>query len=65
MWKMVRIQAGDITNVHYNFIVAKPLVALNLKYVIDSEIELPNEKSLQICCPTLLQNGSTNWAYIS
>ena len=36
MWKV----AGDITNVYYNFVVAKPLVALNLKYVIDLEIEL-------------------------
>ena len=40
MWKVVRFLAGDINNVHYNFVVAKPLVALNLKYVIDFEIEL-------------------------
>ena len=26
MWKVVRIPAGDITNLHYNFVVAKPLV---------------------------------------
>ena len=26
MWKMVRIPAGNTTNVHYNFVVAKPLV---------------------------------------
>ena len=28
MWKMVRIPAGNTTNVHYNFVVAKPLVFL-------------------------------------
>ena len=26
MWKRVRIPAGNTTNVHYNFVVAKPLV---------------------------------------
>ena len=26
MWKVVRIPAGDITNLHYNFVVAKPLI---------------------------------------
>ena len=26
MWKVVQIPAGDITNLHYNFVVAKPLV---------------------------------------
>ena len=26
MWKMVRILAGNTNNVHYNFVVAKPLV---------------------------------------
>ena len=26
MWMVVRIPAGDITNLHYNFVVAKPLV---------------------------------------
>ena len=26
MWNMVRIPAGDIINLHYNFVVAKPLV---------------------------------------
>ena len=25
---MVRIPAGDITNLHYNFVVAKPLVEI-------------------------------------
>ena len=30
MWKLVRILAGDITNLHYNFVVAKPLVKYNL-----------------------------------
>ena len=26
MWKVVRIPAGDITNLHYNFVEAKPQV---------------------------------------
>ena len=26
MWKVVRIPVDDITNLHYNFVVAKPLV---------------------------------------
>ena len=30
MWKVVRIPAGDITNLHYNFVVAKPLVYIIL-----------------------------------
>ena len=33
----VRIPAGDITNLHYNFVVAKPLVPIiliNVYYVI-------------------------------
>ena len=25
MWKVVQIPAGNTTNVHYNFVVAKPL----------------------------------------
>ena len=25
MWKVVQIPVGDITNLHYNFVVAKPL----------------------------------------
>ena len=28
MWKVDRIPAGDITNLLYNFLVAKPLVAI-------------------------------------
>ena len=28
MWMVVRILAGDITNLHYNFVVAKPLVII-------------------------------------
>ena len=28
MWMVVRIPAGDITNLHYNFVVAKPLVKI-------------------------------------
>ena len=31
MWfvmKVFRISAGDITNLHYNFVVAKPLVII-------------------------------------
>ena len=28
MWIVVRIPAGDITNLHYNFVVAKPLVSI-------------------------------------
>ena len=31
MWKVVRIPAGNITNLHYNFVVAKPLVFNTLK----------------------------------
>ena len=30
MWMVVRIPAGDITNLHYNFVVAKPLVTITL-----------------------------------
>ena len=30
MGKMVRIPAGNTTNEHYNFVVAKPLVFINL-----------------------------------
>ena len=31
MWKVVQIPAGDITNLHYNFLVAKPLVTIKVK----------------------------------
>ena len=31
MWMVVRIPAGDITNLNYNFVVAKPLVQNNNK----------------------------------
>ena len=31
MGKVVRILAGDITNSHYNFVVAKPLVSIITK----------------------------------
>ena len=31
MWKVVRIPAGDITILHYNFVVAKPLVIYKCK----------------------------------
>ena len=31
MWMVVRIPAGDITNLHYNFVVAKPLVSIILE----------------------------------
>ena len=30
-WKVVRIPAGDITNLHYNFVVAKPLVYMKAR----------------------------------
>ena len=30
MWMVVRIPAGDITNLHYNFVVAKPLVLIKI-----------------------------------
>ena len=40
MWMVVRIPAGDITNLHYNFVVAKPLVTIKLrggtKYLVDN-----------------------------
>ena len=29
MWKVARIPAGDITNLHYNLVVAKPLLSYN------------------------------------
>ena len=35
MWKVVRIPAGDITNLHYNFVVAKPLVFINAMLMTD------------------------------
>ena len=39
MWKIVRIPAGNITNVHYNFVVALPLVynywiVINVKGIV-------------------------------
>ena len=37
MWKVVRIPAGNATNVHYNFVVAKPLV---LRYLTKIEISI-------------------------
>ena len=30
MWMVVRIPCRDITNLHYNFVVAKPLVTIKL-----------------------------------
>ena len=44
---MVRIPAGDITNLHYNFVVAKPLVVFKAN-------ENVNEKQLQIVLKTKL-----------
>ena len=32
MWMVVRIPAGNITNIHYNFVVAKPLVFVQSRY---------------------------------
>ena len=44
MGKVVRIPAGNTTNVHYNFVVAKPLVHIkivsifNVKYILDKPL---------------------------
>ena len=34
MGKMVRIPAGNTTNEHYNFVVAKPLVSIKIKLIV-------------------------------
>ena len=40
MWMVVRIPAGDITNLHYNFVVAKPLVFMNLILRVQDDLSL-------------------------
>ena len=47
MSMMVRVPAGDITNLHYNFVVAEPLVVFKAN-------ENVNEKQLQIVLKTKL-----------
>ena len=47
MWMVVRIPAGDITNLHYNFVVAEPLLVFKAN-------ENVNEKQLQIVLKTKL-----------
>ena len=39
MWMVVRIPVGDITNLHYNFVVAKPLVLIKVNRLIVREID--------------------------
>ena len=40
MGKMVRIPAGNITNLHYNFVVAKPLVIIKELSAFAIKLEL-------------------------
>ena len=43
MWMVVRIPVGNTTNLHYNFVVAKPLVHIILKSVKNSLVYQQNE----------------------
>ena len=53
---MARIPAGDITNIHYNFVVGKPLVvikiAAQLRHILvmskENECSFKTTKSLNI-----------------
>ena len=41
MWMVVRIPAGEVTNLHYIFVVAKPLVMYYFKIRYPSFYSLP------------------------
>ena len=49
MWKMVRIPAGDIINLHYNIVVAKPLVALKEEYIFLSTYLFDKHFCIIVC----------------
>ena len=49
MGKMVRIPAGNTTNEHYNFVVAKPLVNLLNQKIFSGVKWLLNSKKNHAC----------------
>ena len=55
MWMVVRIPAGDITNLHYNFVVAKPLVSR--KAIICQSVSLKDREEECKKVPTARKNN--------
>ena len=50
MGKMVRIPAGNTTNEHYNFVVAKPLVQIKGRVVVKREGEQDLMLNVHVTC---------------